>query len=281
MPSFVWDREPSEAYGEPYEYGAQEQFARESKAVVQQLKSIYELQNHSFKVTDQTPQRAVWMLQVDALSALSDAIELVGEKRFRVASRLFRDIVETLDASYYFALAGDAAEINIKKWYQNEVISHRIFRDFVRQHHSPEKAENLRGLYTDLSKYTHRTFRTLGMSYILGRGDTAIYDGFRNNDNFNVLPHVLSFSYAILAGLIKRFVRYAVDTKQISTNEEIALWAASLEKESVPRRFGFGPVQVMRGPDILLDEDIFDNEGSEKSTASDPIDPDAASGAGK
>ena len=27
MPSFVWDREPSEAYAEPYEYDGQAQFA--------------------------------------------------------------------------------------------------------------------------------------------------------------------------------------------------------------------------------------------------------------
>jgi len=97
------------------------------------------------------------------------------------------------------------------------------------------------------------------MSYILGRGDTAIYDGFRDHNNFNVLPHVVSFSYAILAGLIKRFVRYGVDTKQITSDEEVALWAETLEKETIPRRFGRGPGQIMRGPAVLLDEDIFEN----------------------
>ncbi len=254
MPSFIWDREPSEAYDEPYEYGAQEQFAREAEAVVLRLKSIYELQNHSFSRSDQTAQRAVWMLQVDALSALSDAIDLVGEKRFRVASRLFRDVVETLDTSYYFSLAGDTASHNLKKWYQNEVISHRVSRDFVKQHHGSERAEHLRSVYTDLSKYTHRTFRALSMSYILGRGDTAVYDGFYGKDGRLVLPHVVSFSYAILAGLIKRFVRFAVDTEQVSAQDEIDLWATCLEKDTVERRFGVGPGQHRRGPSISLDE---------------------------
>lgn len=254
MPSFVWNREPSEAYQEPYEYGAQEQFAREAHAVVQRLNAIYKAQNHSFKRTDQTNNRAVWMLQVDALSALSDAIDLIGEKRFRVASRLFRDVVESLDASYYFALAGDAATANLNKWYQNEVISHRVFREFIKHHHGPEKAEDLRSLYVDLSKYTHRTFRALGMSYLLGRDDTAIYDGFLGKDNFHVLPHVVSFSYALLAGLVKRFVRFSVDTGQVTKEEETDLWATCLEQETVPRRFGFGPGQLIRGPSIPIDD---------------------------
>jgi hypothetical protein len=254
MPSFVWDREPSEAYDEPYEYGAQVQFAREAEAVVLRLKSIYELQNHSFSPSDQTTQRAVWMLQVDALSALSDAIDLIGEKRFRLASRLFRDVVETLDTSYYFSLAGDTAAHNLKKWYQNEIISHRVSRDFVKQHHGLEQAEHLRSIYADLSKYTHRTFRALSMSYILGRGDTAVYDGFYDKNSL-VLPHVVSFSYAILAGLIKRFVRFAVDTGQLSTQDETDLWATCLEKDTVARRFGLGSGQLRRGPIVSLDDD--------------------------
>lgn len=255
MPSFVWDREPSEAYEEPYEYGGQEQFAREARVIIDRLKSIYEVQNHSFARTDQTAERAVWMLQVDALSALSDAIDLTGEKRFRVASRLFRDVVETLDASYYFALAGQAASSNLIKWYQNEIISHRVFRDFVKRHHGPERAEDLRSLYTDFSKYTHRTFRALSMSYILGRGDTPVYDGLRGKDSLYVLPHVVSFSYAILAGLIKRFARFAVDTGNVSIEEDAELWERCLEKDSAPRRFGFGPGQLVRGPNTPLDND--------------------------
>ena len=37
MPSFVWDREPSEAYAEPYEYDGQAQFAREAATVLERL----------------------------------------------------------------------------------------------------------------------------------------------------------------------------------------------------------------------------------------------------
>ena len=254
MPSFVWSRDPSEAFREPYEYGGQEQFAREAAAVVGYLKERYAAQKSEFPLLDTSTHRAVWMLQVDALSALSDALELLEEKRFRVVSRLFRDVVETLDASYYFALGGNASLKNLAKWYQNEVISHRVFREFVQKHHGSEQAESLRALYTDLSKYTHRTFRALSMSYLLGHNETAIYDGFRPKERMYVLPHVVSFAYAMLAGLIKRFVQFSVDTGQLSKEHELALWEKCLEVETVSRRFGFGPGQVMRGPEMPLNE---------------------------
>lgn len=68
------------------------------------------------------------------------------------------------------------------------------------------------------------------------------------------MPHAISFAYAVLAGLLKRFVRFAVDTEQVSKAQEATLWETCLEEESVERRFGFGPGQLMSGPLIPLDD---------------------------
>src|SRR5690606_25690345 len=106
MPSFVWGREPSEAYDEPYEYAGQDQFAREANSVLEEIKAHYSKLNHTFSRDDRSSTKAVWLLQVDALGALSDGLELISEKRHRLVARLFRDVVETLDASLYFSLAG-------------------------------------------------------------------------------------------------------------------------------------------------------------------------------
>ena len=90
------------------------------------------------------------------------------------------------------------------------------------------------------------------MSYILASEDKLAYDGFRRLDPDYVLPHVVSFSYAVIAMLIKRFVEFATATEQISEEQAQVLWAKCLESESVPRRFGSGPGQRMRGPLIEL-----------------------------
>lgn len=252
MPSFVWDRQPAEAFSEPYEYGGQEQFAREANAVLGELKAHYAQLDRAFARDEKTVVKAVWMLQVDALGALTDALALTNDKRHRLVSRLFRDFIETMDASFYFFHGREKAQANLAKWYENEVIPHRVFREFIKSQHGNEQFERLRSAYSDFSKYTHRTYRALLMSYILASEDKLAYDGFRRLDPDYVLPHVVSFSYAVIAMLIKRFVEFATATEQVSEEQAQALWAKCLESETVPRRFGSGSGQLMRGPLIEL-----------------------------
>lgn len=59
-------------------------------------------------------------------------MKLTEEKRHRIASRLFRDAVETMDISAYFYLAGNEARKDLAKWYNNEVIPHKVFREFIK-----------------------------------------------------------------------------------------------------------------------------------------------------
>jgi hypothetical protein len=256
MPSFIWDRKTDEAYSEPYEYGAQDQFTREAKRVLKLLKEHYSKRNQTFTRDDRSVEKAVWLLQVDGLEALTDALLMTDEKKHRIASRLFRDAVETVDMSVYFLFGGKDAKKDLNKWYENEVIPHRRFREHIKKHHSNEEAENLSSLYGDLSKYTHRTYRAISTSYILGRGDLLVYDGFRESDTL-VLPHIISFCYALTAALIKRFVDIAERTKQIEIEAINRIWRESLEEETVPRRFGTGPGQIFRGPpmEIILDDE--------------------------
>lgn len=239
MPSFVWDRDPAEAFANPYEYGAQEQFVREATALLGQLTSQYAQKDGKFHPDDRSKEKAVWMLQVDALSALSESIELAELKRHRVVSRLFRDIVETLDVSLFFAHGGDRAELMLTQWYDNKVIAHRVFREFATGYKSKSHADNLRVLYGGLSKLTHRTYLALAMSYISTVNDLMAYDGFRKSSDNYVLPHTLSYSYAVIAKLLTRFVAYAVETMQLTQEEAADFWASCLETKTVPRRFSF------------------------------------------
>lgn len=238
MPSFVWRRDPQEAYSEPYEYPGQEQFVREASALLRSLSHHYSCKNRSFAREDSTREKAVWMLQVDSLAALEEALELTTLKKHRTASRLFRDSLETQDISVYFARAGQDSEKHLRKWFANEVIPHRIAREFVKKMHGESRFQELRELYNELSKYTHRTYRSLAMSYILSRGNRFAYDGFREGGVSMVLPHVISFSYAVLGMLIRRFVDVAVTTGELSAEKASSLWEQALEAETTPRRFG-------------------------------------------
>ena len=252
MPSFVWDRDTGDAWDEPYEYDGQAQFNREAKNVLSSLKEHYSKKDMSFGRDEESLEKAVWLIQVDALEALIDALNLTEEKKHRIAARLFRDTVETMDLSAYFFLSGEKGSPHLRKWYKNQVIPHRIFREFIREYECKDKAKKLGGLYSDLSKYTHRTYNVLTKSYILARDNKISYDGFSDGD-FRVLPHVISFSYAAIAALIKRFVDVAVSTQELQKTEAEEMWGECLEKETVPRRFGTMPGQILRGAPMKID----------------------------
>lgn len=258
MPSFVWERDVVDAWLEPYEYGGQDQFLREAKKVISLLKGHYSRKDMHFDRDERSLEKAVWLIQVDTLEALSDALALTEEKRHRVAARLFRDAVETMDTSAYFYLAKEKATTDLENWYEDEVIPHRKFRAFIRDYECKDKAKGLSELYGDLSKYTHRTHSAIMRSYILGRKNKIAYDGFVE-DEFRVLPHVISLSYAVIAALIKRFITVAENTEQLSLAEADGIWKKSLEKETVPRRFGAGLGQIRRGPLMEID---FEEDGS-------------------
>ena len=241
MPSFVWNRDPSEAYQEPYEYGGQEQFSRESKNVLSELRVFYKNKDRAFTREDRSAEKAVWMLQVDALDALTDTLRLIDEKRHRLASRLFRDAMETMDCSFYFSHRNEKCAERLSGWYSNEVLPHRVVREFFKKEKGDAHFENLRSLYNDLSRYTHRSYRALLMSYILAADDEIAYDGFRLTETGTVLPHVIAFQYALLGMLIKRFMEIAEASSQVTPEAAKGIWEKCLEKETVPRRFGFVP----------------------------------------
>jgi len=257
MPSFVWERDTEDAWNEPYEYEGQEQFHREAFKVLSLIKSHYAEKDMHFGRDEQSLEKAIWLIQIDALEALVDALKLTEEKRHRIASRLFRDAVETMDISAYFFLAGDRAKKELVKWYGNEVIPHRVFREFIKKFECEDKAKNLSGLYSDLSKYTHRTYSAITKSYLLGRDNKIAYDGF-SESGFRVLPHVISLSYAIIAALIKRFITIAENTQQIDAAKVRDIWSSSLEEETIPRRFGPGPGQLLRSAPIEFELKLDD-----------------------
>ena len=61
MASFVWGRSPQEAFKNPYEWGANEQFASESKALLDRFFEILMKNNMSFKKSDISLEKAEWM----------------------------------------------------------------------------------------------------------------------------------------------------------------------------------------------------------------------------
>ncbi len=241
MASFVWKRDPQEANDNPYEYPAQEQYVREATAALAWLTGRVNPRELRFEVNDTTPEKALWMLRADTLDTLSEALQLITEKRHRPAGRLFRDALETADLAYVIAADPAYGAQLLVKWYENEPIPHGKLRAWMKKR-SPALEQDRRKHYTELARFTHRTYRSLLKSYSVGGGNRLVHDGSSKLGTL-VLPHTLAAYYCIHAELLLIFVKQLCAVGVLTPEDEAALWKSALEEQGVPRcAVRFGPV---------------------------------------
>lgn len=246
MPSFVWGRDPQEAFEEPYEYEAQEQFYREASNLIRNLYSRLNSEHHEYFRDDISVKKAIWLLQIDALDSLFDCLDALKTKRHRVAGKLFRDIEETLDLAAFFSSSSERRNSLIKKWFSDEIIPHREYRDHVKKVYGEELASKKAAHYSKLSKFTHRTYRIIMDGYLLGRNNRLVHDRVAltygsniesGSETFLVAPHTISAYCAVLASEILFFCEELHQRGTLSHEEVESAINESMEEESVPRRF--------------------------------------------
>jgi len=236
MPSLVWGRSPQEAYDSPYEYEVQDQFVREAKSLLKHMNTAFQKYSMKFHRDDHSIKKSVWMLQLDALDSLKDALDALVNKKHRVASKLFRGIVETLDLAEYFHRNSNKSNRQLEKWYNDEVIPNSLYRDLIKETKGIKAKEEKTYYYSTLSKIIHRTYKVLLYGYGLGAGDMIWHDGY-NNSGLLILPQTISMYFAVLADLILNFLGETLVRGILSEKEAKEVIVESLETKTVPRRF--------------------------------------------
>jgi hypothetical protein len=237
MTSFIWWRSPEEAYENPYEYEAQEQFAREAEIIVNELFEFLMKRNGMYLRDDCSSEKAVWMLFIDGIETIRDCLDLINSRKHRLASRLFRDVVETMDLATYFSSQDKNKEKHLNAWYDNEVVPNRVFRNYIANTAGKKLSIAYKDIYSNLSKLNHRTYRSLAYSYILRKRKFLAYEGEYQNSELLMLPHPIAMCYAILAEIITRYSDRLVECGLINIEEIKNIWNKALEKNSISRRF--------------------------------------------
>jgi len=245
MPSQVWGRDPQEAYENPYEYAIQAQFAREARALLKQSYLLLVADRHTYTGAERTPQKAVWMLHMDALDALQDAQDALARKRHRVAGKLFRNVMESLDLAAYFHDGNTRSAEDLAIWYADGWVPHGHYRDHIHRTEGSAAAAHKNAQYKNLSKFVHRSYRAILDGYSSGVGDRLVHDGRGQKfgdeewaDTMLVFPQVISSYYAALAELIlASFLPEIVRLGTASKTDVLSALDLSLEKETVKRRF--------------------------------------------
>lgn len=235
MASIVWGRHPQEAYDNPYEYEAQDQFIREAKQLLSELQLRLDCFVMQFHTDDRTLEKASWMLSVDLIDSLLESVQLLAEKRHRVAFRLFRDAVETIDLLNVLHSNNSRAQKTLSLWYENETIPHKESRMHIEEQRGTDAAFKRRDYYAQLSKFTHRTYGALQKSYSLGMDNMLVHDS--HSMRMLVLPQTISSGLAILADLIIQASDTLVQSGILIEGMVKYAWLVSLEINSAPRRF--------------------------------------------
>ncbi len=230
--NFIWTRDPHEAFENPYEYEAQEQFLREANSVLECLFNHLMKSNRSFSKNDTSLEKALWMLHVDSCETLRDCTKFLTQKNARITVKFFRDVVEVLDTSTYFLIQDNKSTKALSDWFNNESPRHHVYRNHVGKA-SKQLEEYLKKEYEYLSKFTHRTYKSLGYNYILSANDIMSYEGIYS---ISILPHPISHSTAVLAYFILFFVKSMKRSSLINTEEIQEIFDKSIEKKKIERR---------------------------------------------
>ena len=236
MPSIVWGRHPQEAHDNPYEYGAQTQFTREASAILEKLSGLLNKHTMQFHRDEKSLEKASWMLSIDLLDSLSESLRLLEEKRHRVAFRLFRDAVETMDLLKVLHSGNNQANKSLLSWYNNITPGHSESRNYIKGKHGEKAATHRNTYYQEISKFTHRTYLALLKSFSLGHGNMLVHDSY-SQSGLLVLPHTIAYGYSILADLVLQTIE-CLSTSSLLADEEVnQVLLTTLETETVPTRF--------------------------------------------
>lgn len=245
MPSKIWSLDPSEAYERPYEYAVQDQFQRE---VARLLPELYRQLNIESKycVGDKSASKACWLLAMEALDCLRESMAALEQKRHRVVSALLRTTHEVLDLAMYFHAQGETEDgtRKLKAWYRDEIIGHSVYRDWIKARDGSTVGKHEADKYSSLSRYTHRSYRTLLHGYSVGEGERLVHDATAelygesaDSRTMLVLPHTIAFYFSTLAQSIHHFVTVVGDIALAAPEALNRAMRDSLEAESEPWRF--------------------------------------------
>lgn len=229
MASIIWNRDPQEAIKNPYEYNAQKQFHREAIALTDKLGK--KLDDFDFTLSDKTLEKAIWMLQTDALYAFRDAVVMLDQNRHRIVGRLLRDILETIHLVEYFSSQTEKAKKALLKWFDDELVMQSEFREYIKKRDGEAISEIKKIQHRIFSKFTHRSYKILLYGYALGSNDRIFYD-----ERWTLVQSVAMY-YAFLGSfgqlVVENLKVYGCIPKDVVSE----IWNDSMEKEQIPRGY--------------------------------------------
>ncbi|GGW24300.1 hypothetical protein [Arenibacter certesii] len=235
MKNFIWNRDPQEAMDNPYEYEAQEQFRNESEKLVKALRKLI-ISKFSFKLNEKSTEKAIFMLTINALDSAFEIVQSLNNQSHRVTAHLLRTIDESIDLGVFFNSKSEKSERKVEKWFNDEIISHSDYRDYIKQKEGEEKFELERNNYRKISKFSHNSYKTLLYSYIK-RSDEAIVHGSLYESGILIPVQTIAMYHAISGFYFQKIAFKMVEFKLIELEEMLNIMLDSQEENTIGRKF--------------------------------------------
>ncbi|MEN6511779.1 MAG: hypothetical protein ABFD00_08105 [Chloroherpetonaceae bacterium] len=203
----MWRQELNEVVANPYDYESRKLFIEEASSLLDIIYKLYDAYNLKFHIDDESLNKCIWMLHLDALDTLRDCLFLLKNNKHRIPGKMFRDITESLDLSY---LIKNKPEEYLKKWFNGNHIKHSEYRDIIKKKYGKDAEKKEYENYQLLSGWTHHSYFSLKNSYSLGVGEMLVYDS--HCPEILVLPQTISqYSWEIIY-LIKKFIKEMIES---------------------------------------------------------------------
>jgi hypothetical protein len=192
--SRLWTQRLEEVLRNPYDYESKELFLKEASSILNAVYKSYDKYFLKFRLDKRTKEKAIWMLHLDALDTLRDCVFLLKKKKHRIVGKLFRDVTEVLDLAALFWWECDKHQDKLRKWYDDKVIPHSEFRQYLKRTKGESFSKTSSAMYSSLSRWTHHCYSVLLSSYSRGsKEDNALLmcDSHFRSDTL-ILPQIIS-----------------------------------------------------------------------------------------
>lgn len=172
-------------------------------------------------------------------SALDSAIEIVHSLKsqsHRITAHLLRTIDESIDLGTFFNSRSERSGKQLEKWYNDEIISHSEYRNYVKSKYGEEEFENEKQKYRTISKFSHNTYKTLLYSYIK-RSDLKIVHESLYDSDILIPVQTIAMYHAISGIYFEKIAFKMVEFRLIEIDKLLKIMRDSEEENTVERKF--------------------------------------------
>tara|TARA_B110000908_G_C10131951_1_gene392613 strand:+ start:451 stop:1002 length:552 start_codon:yes stop_codon:yes gene_type:complete len=176
------------------------------------------------------------MLTINALDSAFEIVQSLKNQSHRITAHLLRTIDESIDLGTFFNSKSEKSKRKVEKWFNNEVIGHSVYRDYIKSKEGQEEFDKEREKYMAISKLSHNTYKTLLYSYIKRSDETMVHES-KYESGILIPVQTIAMYHAISGFYFKKIAFKMVVFELIELEKTLKIMAESQEEKTIERKY--------------------------------------------